>query len=273
MTPTLERPTWHSFFFGLAFAYARRSRDPRTRHGCVIVDPRNNHFVAAGYNSFLAGLPDEDLPTEAPEKYAHVDHSEVNAADTIRFDPFSVPGGLAAYITGWPCYPCARALVRHNVLTWHVADRDGHTDPTRDRRDDTMRVVRHRGIRVEVHQADVSWLADPDWHAELRSAGMMGQGVGTSRDTEEGHRGETNAWFSDMLDEHFAGIVIDISIPRSGRRLVTTAEGNFEVDLASRTAQTLPTPCLTHFDLRDEQERVTLRSCLFPETTPRTKPS
>lgn len=169
------RPSWDDFFFGLAFDYSRRSRDARTKHGCILVDPRNNHIIGTGYNSFLAGLPDSELPSEGEAKYAHMDHSEVNAVDSMTRDAWGIPGGAIAYISGTPCYQCARALVRHNVLHWKVALRAGYSEPPPDQEKNLERLIAAKNVRVEVVRPNLDWKFDRHYVAELRRLGFLSE--------------------------------------------------------------------------------------------------
>lgn len=250
------KPTWTDFFFGLAFAYSRRSPDPSTQHGCIVVDPRNNHVVGTGYNGFLAGLPDEELPLTRPAKYPHMDHAEVNATASLRLDPWAVPGGLTAYITGFPCYDCARDLVRHNVLTWNVAARRGHTDESLDGRADTERVIRNKGVRVTNHRPNMNWLADSAWHDELRSLGFLPHQGTQGMSEEEGDR-----WLDDCLCRH---VPFDFTICNvaPSKRHVRTKLGSFDVDTAQQFGTTEGVS--GQFDLREDIEWVSLLGCLKP---------
>lgn len=49
---TAQLPTWDEYFIEIAKVTARRSKDPSTKTGCVIVDP-NNRPVSFGYNGFI----------------------------------------------------------------------------------------------------------------------------------------------------------------------------------------------------------------------------
>jgi dCMP deaminase len=87
-------------FLALAKFWAeRRSKDPSTKVGCVIVDP-NGRICGIGYNGFPKGV--EDLPERYADreiKYPMVVHAEANA---ILFS--SNTKGCTAYI--WPLFSC-----------------------------------------------------------------------------------------------------------------------------------------------------------------------
>lgn len=100
-----------------AMTAAMRSKDPRTKVGCVIVD-RENHQVGMGYNGFLAGIDESCLPwgsdTDEPlehQKYGHVIHAESNALLHTTKDL----RGSRAYVTHFPCHECAKLLAGKRV--------------------------------------------------------------------------------------------------------------------------------------------------------------
>ena len=52
---------WDEYFMLLAITASLRSKDPKTKVGCVIVD-EDNHQVGMGYNGFIPGI-DETRPS------------------------------------------------------------------------------------------------------------------------------------------------------------------------------------------------------------------
>ena len=52
---------WDHFFLSMAFLCARKSKDPSTKTGCVLV--RDRRILSTGYNGFPCGCLD------APELY------------------------------------------------------------------------------------------------------------------------------------------------------------------------------------------------------------
>ncbi|WP_432798829.1 deoxycytidylate deaminase [Poriferisphaera sp. WC338] len=102
-----SRPSWDDYFLELAEQVSRRSPDPSTKHGCVIVD-QDKRVVSTGYNGPVQGLPNEEVPLTRPEKYDWFVHAEDNAVAFARCD---LRGGTA-YVTGQPCAPCFRRLLQ-----------------------------------------------------------------------------------------------------------------------------------------------------------------
>jgi len=104
------RPSWDEYFLALAEQVSRRSPDPSTKHGCVLVD-RDKRVISTGYNGPVAGLPNHLVPLTRPEKYNWFIHAEDNAVAFARCDL----RGATAYITGQPCAACYRRLLQVGV--------------------------------------------------------------------------------------------------------------------------------------------------------------
>jgi len=102
-----ERPSWDEYFLAMAEQVSRRSPDPNTKHGCVLVD-RDRRVVSTGYNGPVAGLPNELVPLTRPEKYDWFIHAEDNAVAFARCDLRD----STAYVTGQPCAACFRRLLQ-----------------------------------------------------------------------------------------------------------------------------------------------------------------
>lgn len=109
-TPRPSRPSWDEYFLMLAEIVSRRSPDPHTKHGCVLVD-RDKRVISTGYNGPVQGLPNDMVPLTRPEKYDWFIHAEDNAVAFARCDL----RGATAYITGPPCAACFRRLLQVGV--------------------------------------------------------------------------------------------------------------------------------------------------------------
>ena len=82
---TLEHPDtvgqkkWDEYFMGIANEVAKKSKDPSSQNGCVIVDERHRP-VSFGYNGTIQGADESKMTlTERPMKYYFAIHSEMNA--------------------------------------------------------------------------------------------------------------------------------------------------------------------------------------------------
>ena len=112
------RPSWDDYFMAIAEQVCRRSPDPNTKHGCVLVD-RDNRIISTGYNGPVSGIPNEMVPLTRPEKYNWFIHAEDNAVAFARCDL----RGATAYVTGPPCAACFRRLLQVGVKRIVYGDR------------------------------------------------------------------------------------------------------------------------------------------------------
>jgi len=103
---------WDDFYLGLARYMARKSKDPSTQVGAVIVRP-DRTVASVGYNGLPRGIADSPARLENRElKLQLIRHAEANACAFAR-EPLD---GCTLYV--WPippCAQCAAALVAHGV--------------------------------------------------------------------------------------------------------------------------------------------------------------
>ena len=70
---------WDEYFMQIAEAVAVKSKDPSTKNGCVIVDPKKR-VISLGYNGLVQGADESKMTlSERPMKYYFSIHSEMNA--------------------------------------------------------------------------------------------------------------------------------------------------------------------------------------------------
>ncbi|MDO4611531.1 MAG: deaminase [Candidatus Saccharibacteria bacterium] len=70
---------WDEYFMKIAETVAEKSKDPSSKMGCVIVDPRKR-VVSLGYNGMIQGADETKMTlSERPMKYYFAIHSEMNA--------------------------------------------------------------------------------------------------------------------------------------------------------------------------------------------------
>jgi dCMP deaminase len=101
---------WDKYFLELSEVVSKRSPDPNTKHGCVLVD-KNNRVLSTGYNGPIQGLNHDVINWERPHKYLWMIHAEDNAVTFAKCDLTDT----TAYITGRPCIQCLRRLVQAGV--------------------------------------------------------------------------------------------------------------------------------------------------------------
>lgn len=109
MSPSEEQAysdKWDRRFMELAGFIAQWSKDPSTKVGAAIVDPRNKRVVSTGFNGFPFGVEDTaDRLEDRSIKYEMVVHAETNA---LMFAGEQA-NGCTLYVTPLP--PCARCAV------------------------------------------------------------------------------------------------------------------------------------------------------------------
>ncbi len=118
MTTTPKAPiSWDEYFMLQAMMASFRSKDPSTKVGSVLVD-ENNHQISMGYNGFIAGIDESQIPwTKDLEqglvntKYGYVVHAEANA---ILHSPRAIEGSRC-YVTLFPCNECAKLIASKKV--------------------------------------------------------------------------------------------------------------------------------------------------------------
>jgi dCMP deaminase len=126
-----EGITWDEYFILQAMMASFKSKDPATKVGCVFVDS-NNHQLSMGYNGFVAGIDENQLPwgkdkSEPLEhqKYGYVVHSEANA---ILHAPTSLKNSKC-YVTLFPCNECAKLLASIKVKeVIYISDKHAGTE-------------------------------------------------------------------------------------------------------------------------------------------------
>jgi len=105
--------SWDDWFMEIAQVVAKKSKDPSTKCGAVIVDSLNR-LVSVGYNGFPRGTNDDPaLYADREQKYPRVIHAEENA---LAFSYRDITG-YTLYVTPFhPCGNCARMIVQRGVM-------------------------------------------------------------------------------------------------------------------------------------------------------------
>ena len=97
--------TRDEYFLRLAELVSRRSKDPSTKTGAVIVDSAGR-VVSTGYNGFAQRMPDKpENYANREEKYSRIVHCEMNA---LIFAQRNLAG---CTLYTWPFMSCDRCVV------------------------------------------------------------------------------------------------------------------------------------------------------------------
>ena len=108
-----KRPDKDSYYLSLAFVVSRRSFDPSSRCGCVLVS-LDNRILSTGYNGPLKYSIDKEIPLTRPERYYHMIHAEENAIIAYSGSYQDIQGATA-YVTSRPCHRCLRMLLQKGI--------------------------------------------------------------------------------------------------------------------------------------------------------------
>jgi dCMP deaminase len=106
-----NRPTWFETYIEIAKVISKRSKDPHTKVGAVLV--KDGCVIGVGYN----GEPRNcsvDFNWNSEEKYDYVVHAEMNAiANACSIGVSCV--GADIFITMSPCHDCLKLLIQHKI--------------------------------------------------------------------------------------------------------------------------------------------------------------
>ena len=101
----MSRPDWTDYFISLARVVAKRSEDPKTQVGAVLV--KDNRIVSTGYNGAPRGVV---LPSDiwnSKDKHLYVLHAELNC---ILYANRDDARGADLYVTHSPCVECVKII-------------------------------------------------------------------------------------------------------------------------------------------------------------------
>ncbi len=97
---------------GEVYEIARKSKDPRTKIGAVLV--KKGHSPLRGFNGIPKGVADLPDRMERPEKYHWMEHAERNVLYMAAKFGISTEGGVL-FTQGMPCVDCARGIVNSSI--------------------------------------------------------------------------------------------------------------------------------------------------------------
>lgn len=107
---------WDRRFLSLAEEISTWSKDPSTKIGAVIVDPKTRRILSTGYNGFPSRINDFKSRYENKEdKYKFVIHAEMNAIYNATANGINISRSTL-YCTGLPtCSDCAKGIIQCGV--------------------------------------------------------------------------------------------------------------------------------------------------------------
>lgn len=145
---------WNDYFFDLCDTISRKSKDPSTKVGAVIVNSGNS-IISTGYNGLPIGVDDGvEARYARPEKYTWTCHAEENAIAFAARNGIST-NGATLYCNRLPC--CARctrlalqAGIRRFVILSDVPQET--IDRWRTENEIAIAMVNESGASLEIHQ-------------------------------------------------------------------------------------------------------------------------
>ena len=101
---------WDEYFISIAEQVAKKSKDPSTKTGCVIVDKKYRP-VSFGYNGFISGCNENKMTNERPMKYYLTIHAEMNALMFAKRDLEN----CILYTLYAPCENCLKHILQSGI--------------------------------------------------------------------------------------------------------------------------------------------------------------
>lgn len=120
---TKSETKWIDMFFEMCDVISKKSKDPSTKVGCVIVSD-NNSVISTGFNGFPIGVEDCVIDTgsgktskryERPEKYLWTAHAEENAIAFAARNGVSTNGATLYVNRMIPCTRCTRLIIQSGI--------------------------------------------------------------------------------------------------------------------------------------------------------------
>ena len=114
--PREKAISWDECFMRMAHVIAKRSKDPSTQNGAVLVN-KDNVVVGMGYNGLPRGIDNSKFPWKREgsfleTKYAFVCHAEENAV----YNTNGSTNGCKLYCTLFPCNECAKTIIQNGIV-------------------------------------------------------------------------------------------------------------------------------------------------------------
>jgi dCMP deaminase len=111
-----NRISWDHYFLNMSYNISRKSRDPSTQVGAVIVAP-DNQVVSQGYNGFPRGVENTEARwTIRPDKYNFIVHAERNAIYNAARQGKATEGcTMYLFYNCCPCEQCTLAVIQAGI--------------------------------------------------------------------------------------------------------------------------------------------------------------
>lgn len=143
-------PEWQQTFLAIALAASKKSKDPSTKVGAVLVRP-DMTVASLGFNGFPKRLVDNmDYicdPKHRHRKLSRTVHAEQNA---IRLSRDNTTEGYQLVVTRHPCNMCALEICCTGITdVWYLRNEDFETRWS-DSLSDSRELLEECGIRLHI---------------------------------------------------------------------------------------------------------------------------
>jgi dCMP deaminase len=108
-----------NYYHARAVATAMASPDEQTKVGALLIHGESGAVISEGYNGFIRGADDDNLPKTRPDKYDYVIHAEVNLLCNAVMHGVS-SNKCIIYCTISPCISCMRSLYQAGIKEIYV---------------------------------------------------------------------------------------------------------------------------------------------------------
>ena len=98
-------------YMEIASVVAKRSKDPKTKVGAVLV--KDNRILGIGYNAEPKGF-NYNFDWNSKEKHKYVIHAELNAIANATYFGNSIEGSTM-FLTLSPCAECVKLLIQYGI--------------------------------------------------------------------------------------------------------------------------------------------------------------
>lgn len=98
----------------IASTVAMRSHDAQTQVGALLVNNKSQAILATGFNGFIKGAKDAELPNTRPEKYEYILHAEENLLTNCGRHGISMDD-CYLICTLSPCKHCMRLMINSGI--------------------------------------------------------------------------------------------------------------------------------------------------------------
>ena len=109
-----NRPSKITNYMNVAEVISQRSHDAETKVGAVLISNSSGAIKATGYNGFVRGVRDNELPCHRPHKYEFILHAEENLMSNCCRHGISMDD-CTLICTLSPCKRCMRLLINSGI--------------------------------------------------------------------------------------------------------------------------------------------------------------